>query len=100
MSEGKDLKKEIQPTKADQIWQQIENLKLDLYGLPAQALKKHAERKAISPDEVHLTLKSSAVLPALEIALANVNLPKGEKFEISQVANFTVVKKVPDFENL
>jgi hypothetical protein len=91
-------------TGAQKLWDQIKNLPLEIFSLPNQLVQNHVTResgieKAI-PDSLHLTLKSSAVLPALEETLNKVRLPKnnlGQQlvFDLSQLDRYTVVKIVP-----
>lgn len=76
------------------IWNEIKDLELDLFGLPGQTVSKNCKRnkglELVFPNSVHLTIKSSAVFPALcELML---QIGKGKKYEVVQQNNHTVVK--------
>lgn len=90
--------KTVKKTKADQIWDQIKNLNLDLYGFGGQTLEKHSERLPVSDSVVHLRLRATAVLPALETSLRAVGVPEGQKFEVLQHSNFITVGMVQDLD--
>lgn len=91
--------KAVESTKAAKIWDKIRNAPIEIYALPNQVVADHVKREqkleAAVPDSLHLTLKSAAVLPALEESLHRVRLGSGEKFDISQQSVYTVVKIVP-----
>ncbi len=78
-------------TKADVIWDQIKDLPVEIYALPDQTLKQHVERLQVTEDQVHLRIKSPAIVPALEESLSKVKLARGEKFDILPQKNFIVV---------
>jgi hypothetical protein len=86
-----------QKSQADQLWNKIKNLDLELYALPDQKVHKHCKRFDIMPDCLHLKITSTAVLPALEELLMKVRLAPEEKFEITQAGPYTVVKVVPKY---
>lgn len=83
-------------TESDKIWEQLSNLKLDLFGLPNQILANNATRIVGAPDEVLLKLKVSAVLPALEQALVldgNGKPLPNPKFKILEMENYISIKR-------
>jgi hypothetical protein len=82
-------------TKADSIWEKIKDQPIEMFALPGQTVSMHCKRVNIDPNEVHLILKSTAALPALEGVLRGVKLGDNEMFDISQAAHYTVVKIVP-----
>lgn len=91
-------------TVAEQIWETIKNLPVDIFALPNQTVQMHVTRDArlekAMPDAVHVLLKSAAVLPALEEALGKVRLPPAKTglpqiFEFSSLDRYTVIKIVP-----
>jgi len=89
-------------TQADQIWNILSAIKLDLYGLSKQQLDNHVERLKVADDRVHLKIKSPAALPAMEEALnavAEEKLGKGRRFSVEQQRNFTIVSIVDDPDN-
>jgi hypothetical protein len=92
-----------QTTVAQQLWDKIKDIPIDLYALPNQTVKQHVVReekleKAV-PDALHLILKSAAVLPALEESLYKVPWGEDERgpltFDLSQTHKYTVLKIVP-----
>lgn len=101
---GKTAEKVVEKTAAEQIWDKIKDLPIDIFALPDQTVQMHVTRdarleKAI-PDAVHVKLKSAAVLPALEEALGKVRLPPSkvglpQMFEFSSLDTYTVIKIVP-----
>lgn len=86
-------------TEAAKIWEAIKNAPIDIYALPNQVVENHVKREqkleVATPDQVYLTLKSAAVLPALEDTLNKVRLDPNKRFDISQQSRYTVVKIVP-----
>lgn len=63
------VKKE-QSNGTDPIWEEVKECQIALYGLPAQKVENHVVRVGEFGGELLLKLRSSAVLPALEFALA------------------------------
>jgi len=84
-----------EPTKGDVIWDTIKNLGIEMYALPDQTVDMHCRRVVVEPEKVHVLLKSTAVLPALEGVLRTVKLDPNEMFDISQAAHFTVISIIP-----
>ena len=99
MTTSKTTKKESstkkEPSPADQIWEKIKEQTIEMFALPNQTVTMHCKRVDITPHELHLILKSSAALPALEGVLRGVKLGENEMFDISQAAHYTVLKIVP-----
>lgn len=101
---NKSAEKVEEKTVAEQIWDKIKDLNIDIFALPNQTVQMHVTRderleRAI-PDAVHVRLKSAAVLPALEEALGKVRLPptkfgQPQVFEFSSLDAYTVIKIVP-----
>lgn len=93
------VKTQAEVTKASKLWDKIKDIPLEIFALPNQTVKDHIKREeameAIFPNDVYVTLRSQAVLPALENALCNVKLGKNEKIDISQSNRYTVIKIVP-----
>ncbi len=88
-------KKVAEEKVADRIWDLIKDLDLEIFALPNQTVSMHCKREDILPNEVHLVLKSTAVLPALEEALRKAKIAKNEAWEISQASRYTILKLVP-----
>jgi hypothetical protein len=75
-------------TPAQQMWEEIKNLSIQMFGLPGQTVTMHATPVWIEPTKLYLTIRSSATLPSLEDAI------KG-KFNVELVDKFVVVTRVP-----
>jgi hypothetical protein len=87
-------------TESDKIWDEIKDVKMALYGLPAQKVSEHAERLKLSPHEVHLRLKSSSVIASLEDCLNTFtdpvgNITRAHRYDIEQTENGYVIVKRP-----
>ena len=68
----------VGPTEAEKIWDEIKNLPIQMFGLPNQF--------AIEPTKLYLTIRSSATLPSLEVAV-------GDRFTVEQADRFVVVAR-------
>jgi len=84
-------------TPADELWEKIGDLPLELYSLPDQTLSGNCTRVKIAPDQLHLKLNSGAVVAALADALKSVKMGDKEEFEITTAGAFTVIKVVKTF---
>lgn len=69
------------------IWNEIRGIKLDLFSLPEQVLENNVNLVPVSDGKVYLTLKASAVLPAMEEALK-------DKFNVEQNLKFVVISRI------
>ena len=96
--------KAVEQTPAAKLWDKIKDLPIDIFALPNQTVKDHAKREEgmdeVFPNDVYVTLRSAAAFPALEEALGiaqsrnQIKLAKGERFDVSQSARYTVIKVV------
>jgi hypothetical protein len=93
---AKDASSQKVRTKSDVIWDQIKDLPVEIYALPDQTLKQHVERLEVTEEQVHLRIKSPAIVPALEEALGKVKLARGERFDMIPTKGFLVVGIVFD----
>ena len=59
-------------TRADEIWNHIKNIQLDMFALPNQTTAKYCEPITIEHTKLYLKYKAAAVYPALEVALRKV----------------------------
>ncbi|KKN60996.1 hypothetical protein LCGC14_0526210 [marine sediment metagenome] len=99
---------------ADSIWAEIRNLPIEMFALPNQRVENHLLRVRGVPNELYLTAKSPAALPALEALLGgqvtlrvertaegdpiNVSHPK---FEMEETELYIVIRRhVPPTERL
>jgi len=62
-------KNETIVTEADQIWNEIKDLAIEMFALPNQRVKNHVKKLAGTADSVVVSLNSPAALPALEAVL-------------------------------
>lgn len=76
----------VGPTEAEKIWDEIKNLPIQMFGLPNQFVSQHAVPFPIEPTKLYLTIRSSATLPSLEVAV-------GDKFTVEQADRFVVVAR-------
>ena len=74
-------------TEAEQMWNEIRHLPIQMFGLPNQTVEQHCSFYAIDPNQLYLTIRSSATLPSLETAIA-------PRFVVELVDRFVVVKRV------
>lgn len=89
-------KEKTEITVSDAIWNRIKDLQLDLFGLPDQIIKNNVTRVNVADDKLYLTLKSPAVLPAIEEALVKLKMPENQSFEISQAKNYTIISIISE----
>ncbi len=77
------------PTKAEKIWDQIKEVKLEMFGLPNQFVLSYYNPVFIESDKLYLTAKThaSAVLPALEQALQG-------RYTVEQAIKFLIIEEV------
>lgn len=75
---------------SDKIWEEIKNLPIEMFSLANQYVKNHAQRIKVSPNEVHLKLKSGAVVASLEQALARV---RGKSYELEVTEGYIIVRR-------
>jgi hypothetical protein len=75
-------------TEAEKSWEEIENLPIQMFGLPDQTVRMHCTPVPVEPNNLYLMTRSSATLPSLEAAIAG-------KFTVELVDKFVIVKRVP-----
>lgn len=56
---------------SDMIWNEIQNVSLQLFGLPGQIVSMHCTPVSIEPSKLYVSIRSAATLPALETALSD-----------------------------
>ena len=79
--------KPVVKSNADKIWDEIKNLPINMFGLPGQVVSKHCKQKPVEPNNLYVTLKSSAVLPSLEAAIA-------PKFSVELTPIYVIIRRV------
>lgn len=83
----KKIEKKVDVNESDKIWAEIKELPIDMFALPDQRIKNHAQRMKVTPTEVHLKLKSSSVIASLEAAL-------GRKYELEVTEGYVIVRRI------
>lgn len=58
-------------TMSEKIWLDIQHVRLDLFGLPPQAIARYCTPVIVEPSKLYLSFKVGAVLPAMEAALSS-----------------------------
>lgn len=56
---------------SNMIWNEIENMPLQMFGLPGQTVAMHCTPVPIEPSKLYVSIRSQATLPALETALSD-----------------------------
>ncbi len=89
-------------SKTNKIWEEIQNLDVEVYGLQGKKIKDVATvGPEIEPNAVYLTIKGSAILPAIEESLnkagtyntsSRTNVPK---YVVDVVDKWVVIKPNP-----
>lgn len=74
-------------TPAEQIWNAIKSTPINLFGLPNQFVSQHCAPVSVEPSKLYLVSRSSALLPALEAALA-------PKFSVELADKWIIVQPV------
>lgn len=76
----------LKGTVAGEIWSEIKEKDIEMFGLPNQTVQLHVKPVVVDPEKLYVTLNSSAVLPSLEVAL-------GKKYTVELVDRFVVVAR-------
>lgn len=84
-------------TLADQIWEKIKDIDLQLWALEGQTLEKNATRVPVDDEKLYLLLKAGAVMPVLEEALRKKKFDKDRTYEVSTVSRYCVINVVKPF---
>lgn len=91
MTEKKVEKKE-EASESDKMWAEIKELPIEMFALPDQRVKHHAQRVKVTPNEVHLKLKSTAVVASLEFALAASRV---RRYTVEVAEGYVIVRSAP-----
>lgn len=75
-------------SEAQKIWEEIQNLEIQMFGLPEQTVAHHCTPVTVEPNSLYLITRSSATLPSLEAAI-------GSKFTVELADKFIIVKRAP-----
>lgn len=80
----KEASKQVE---SDLIWDEIKELSIDIFSLPNQKVSDHVNKLNIPGNQLFVSLNSSAVLPALEIAVTR------RGFEVEQTPKYIIVRR-------
>lgn len=87
-TEDKPVVKSTPKTEAQKIWDEIQNLQIQMFGLPEQTVNLHCTPITVEPTSLYLITRSSATLPSLEAAI-------GPGFTVELADKFVVIKRAP-----
>jgi hypothetical protein len=88
-----------QKTGAEQIWDEIRGLQLDMFGLPFQTVEMYLTFTPVDPSRCFMTSRASAVLPSLEAALGiHPAHPTDGRYLVEQQGNFIIVARGPAYK--
>ena len=73
---------------SDVIWDEIQNVALQMFGLPGQIISMHCTPVSIEPSKLYVSIRSQATLPALEAALS-------ERFTVEMVDKWVAIALKP-----
>lgn len=81
-------------TEASKIWSEIKDREIEIFALPFQKVFGHCYPVNIEPSKLYLTIRSSAVLPALEASCGpNYSVNMTDRFVIISRATNPLVQK-------
>lgn len=78
----------MKDTVSGEIWNEIKDKNIEMFGLPDQFVSMHCHPVAIEPTKLYLLTNSSAVLPSLEVAV-------GKKYTVELADKFVIVARAP-----
>jgi hypothetical protein len=87
--EKKSVVKPLVKTAADQIWDEIKDLRIEMFALPEQRVHMYCKPVAIEPSKLFLLVSAGAVLTALELVVA-------PKYVVEKMDRFVVVSPAPN----
>lgn len=81
-----EVKTDKKKTNADKIWEEIKDVKVNMFTLPDQTVSMYCSPIAVEPTKLYLSFTVTSVLPALEFAL-------GTSYKVEVVGRFIAVSK-------
>lgn len=78
----------IVKTAADQIWNEIKDLRIEMFALPDQRVHMYCKPVSIDPNKLFLLASAGSVLTALELVVA-------PKYVVDKMDRFLVVTLTP-----
>jgi hypothetical protein len=86
--------KQIVKTAADKIWEEIKDLKIDMFALADQRVHMYCKPVPIDPSKLFLVYTAGSVLPALEAAVyPKYVVERADKFIIVSAAESPFTKR-------
>lgn len=73
--------------KADVLWNKIKDEDIEVFALPNQKVKDHVKRVELDSNVLHLKVKASAVLTALEEVIQRSKATRDEEYNIEVTKN-------------
>lgn len=71
---------------SEKIWDEIKDLPIDMFSLPNQKVSDHVVKKPLPGNKLYVTLNSSAVITALEAAVAG-------RFDLEQADKYIIISR-------
>ena len=84
----KKLEKQVVKTEADKIWDEIKDLKIEMFALPDQRVHQYCKPVTVDPAKLFLITSAGSVLPSLEAVIA-------PKYVVEKQERFLVVTPAP-----
>ena len=81
-------KKAVVKTAADKMWDEIKDLKIEMFALPDQRVHHYCKPVTIDPSKLFLIASAGSVLPSLEAAIA-------PKYVVEKQDRFIIVTPAP-----
>ena len=78
-------------TMSDEIWDKIENARINIYAIPNQRVKEHVERVKLDDNILHLRPLTPSVLPSLEAVLADTDPPANCEWNVDVAVNGMII---------
>lgn len=72
---------------ADKIWEEIKDMKIDMFSLPNQVVSNYCRQIAIDPSKLYIIPNASALLPALDTALQG-------KYNVERIDKYLVISPI------
>jgi hypothetical protein len=84
----KPVEKKAVKTAAEKIWDEIKDLKIEMFALPDQRVHHYCKPVTIDPSKLFLIASAGSALPSLEAAIA-------PKYVVEKQDRFIVVTPAP-----
>ena len=84
----KPVEKKVVKTAAEKMWDDIKDLKIEMFALPDQRVHQYCKPVTIDPAKLFLVASAGSVLPSLEAAIA-------PKYVVEKQDRFLIVTAAP-----